>query len=535
MVGSSRTVRRRALMGALLAGTVVAACAPMETSEPADEGGQAADGDTDVEEEGAEQELDEDATLRYGATIDASRLDPHRASSSTDNVWLWPVYDRLVHISPDGEAVPGLAEEWEFSDDGTELTLQLREGVTFHDGEPFDGDAVAANIERGQTVEGSAVAAQLGIVEQVEVVDEHEVVFHLAQPDASLPLVLSDRPGAMASPAAFEEDLDNQPVGAGMYEVVEHSPDHQVVFERYDDYWEPEAAAVARLEMTVMPDDATRLNALRGGQIDLASIEPRQIDEAEQQGLVVDVVQTLQLGTMQLNPENRPEFADPLVRRALHHAIDREGIAGGVFADEVTPTVQPFPPDYFATDPDVAHDLFPHDPERARELLEEAGYPDGFSFELYTVTIPSQLQVVEVLADQLGEVGLDVSIRQFEGIVMIDRFYGEQDGDAMFMTWGGRPDPSMTIDLLYTSESFANPSGLTSDEIENLHAEAVATVDEDERARLLRELSALVAEDSQSLVPVYNAVNVAAANEDVVGLEPWIFVREFRGLGMAAD
>lgn len=105
----------------------------------------------------------------------------------------------------------------------------------------------------------------------------------------------------------------------------------------------------------------------------------------------------------------------------------------------------------------------------------------------------------------------------------------------MFMTWGGRPDPSMTIDLLYTSDSFANPSGLTSEEIEELHSEALATIDEEERADLLRELSALVAEDSQSMVPVYNAVNVAAANEDVVGLEPWIFIREFRGLGMAAD
>ena len=163
----ARSSRQVVVMGAV--GTLLlAACAPID-----DDGDGAVDNDSDDEsaEPATAEEADEDAVLRYSSGAGVSNMDPHLASSSEANTWLWPVYDRLVHISPEGETEPGLAEDWEFNEEVDELTLYLREGVTFHDGERFDGEAVAANIERGQSEEGSAVAGLLGVIEEVEVVE----------------------------------------------------------------------------------------------------------------------------------------------------------------------------------------------------------------------------------------------------------------------------------------------------------------------------------------------------------------------------
>lgn len=173
--------------------------------------------------------------LRFGYDIALSRFDPHRSTLSQDGVTLFPTYDRLVHQDPDGNPVPGLATEWEFSDDGLALTFSLREGVTFHDGAVFDAAAVKANIERAQTVEGGSHIGDLAVITSIGVLDELEVRFLLDGAAPQLPLVLSDRAGAMVSPAAFDNgDLDVAPVGAGMYRVTEYVAGDRVVYERYE-------------------------------------------------------------------------------------------------------------------------------------------------------------------------------------------------------------------------------------------------------------------------------------------------------------
>src|SRR5690606_12811646 len=131
------------------------------------------------------------------------------------NIYLYPAYDRLTELTPDGEVIPMLAESWEFTDDDTVLRLDLRQDVVFHDGEPFNAEAVKANIERGQTLETSAVKPDLASIEEVVVVDDYTVELHLSSPGSSLPALLSDRAGMMISPGAFDNpDIDLMPVGA---------------------------------------------------------------------------------------------------------------------------------------------------------------------------------------------------------------------------------------------------------------------------------------------------------------------------------
>ena len=233
-------------------------------------------------------EYDLEGTFRYFYSVGPSRFDAHRATSSFDNTSLFLTYDRLVHNSPEASAVPGLATAWEFNPDGTALTFTLREGVTFHDGTPFDAEAVKANIERGQTVEGSAVASDLAVITSVEVVDPLTVTLNLGGDGAQLPLVLSDRPGMMISPAAFDKpDLDQSPVGAGMFTVSEYRANDRIIYNRYDGYWDPDAVRCATFDYSISGDPITRLNAIRSGQVDGTFVDPAQEADAESAGLVI--------------------------------------------------------------------------------------------------------------------------------------------------------------------------------------------------------------------------------------------------------
>jgi peptide/nickel transport system substrate-binding protein len=347
---------------------LLAGCAPLPTSDTA----AAPSGPADPT-----------AIFRYANTIGVSRFDPHRASSSTDNTLLFLTYDRLVHTDGEGRAVPGLATAWEALDGGRVLRLDLRPGVTFHDGTPFDAAAVKANIERAKTVTGSAVRAELASIASVDDTGPLQVRLNLSAPNAALPLILSDRAGSMVSPAAFDKpDLDQAPVGAGMYRVMSYAPGSRVEYRPAPGYWDPGAVRVAGIDMLIYTDAVTRLNAVRTGEVDATVLSPDQVPEAQSAGVTVTPGRTNNFYYLQPN-RARPQFADVRVRRALWHAIDRRALVDGLARGFGELDAQPAPSWSFAHDPTIGDDPYPYDPARAKQLLAEAGYPDGFGFEVF--------------------------------------------------------------------------------------------------------------------------------------------------------
>ncbi|GAA3731707.1 ABC transporter substrate-binding protein [Salinactinospora qingdaonensis] len=477
---------------------------------------------------GGENELDPNATFRFADTLPIDTLDPHTSPGAGNNVWLFPVYDRLIHLSPDAELVPGLATNWEFTDDGTTLALTLREGVTFSDDTPFDAEAVKANIERAQTVEGSAVKGELAVIESVEVVDDYQVEFNLANVNSSLPYVLTGRAGAMASPEAFDS-LAQEPVGSGMYTVASYQPGTSATYERNEDYWDPEAAQAATMEFTTVTDSLQRLNALKTGSIDATILSAKDVEAAKSADFTVASEPVLEFYHLQLNI-SRPYLDDVRVRKAINHAIDRESLVSGLLFGLGAPAVQPFPQDYFAYDEEIGTDHYAYDPERARELLAEAEVPEGQTIELINQNAPSYTQLSEAIKSQLAEVGLNAEITQTTNFA--NSFYVEGNGDAGAINWTGRPDPAQTAGLLYTEEGFANPAKETTSEVADLHQELVATIDDDEREQLARDLSAQITEDALDVVLYFPFQNVAYSDK-VQGLEPWLSGKlEFRGVGM---
>lgn len=454
-------------------------------------------------------------TLRYAYPIGPSRFDPHRSTVGQDIRIFTMVYDRLVHYDSSGTLVPGLAESWEFSDDGLQLTLVLQDGVTFHDGAAFDAEAVKANIERGQTEEGSAVVADLASITAVEVVDPTTVALTLSAPNSALPGILSSRAGVMVSPAAFGEGLDLAPVGAGPYRVSEYRPDDVIIFERFEDYWDPTYGGPDRVEWRIMADETTRYNALQAGEVDAALITGAQQDQADNGGFTVDARPTLSYQTIYLH-RGRSEFGDIRVRQAMSHAIDREAFVQSVLSGAGEPTVQDFPDGYYAYNPDYPGDYYEYDPEKARELLAEAGLADGFSFEMMVPNLSTYTLGAQVTQQMLADVGITVTLRTIEAAQAGDLMFAQDDSDSMIAQFGGRSDPQITMDLQYTPEGFLNAGDNTTEEYMALSEAAKAAREPADREAALQAMAGEVANNAFT-IPIAHDFNINAYTDQVQG------------------
>ena len=223
-----------------------------------------------------DEDLDLEATIRITTAAPGVSLDPHRERQSGDRDYTNLLYDRLTIIDTDQSVAPMLAESWEFSEDGTTLTLTLRADATFQDGTPVDAAAVKANLERAQTLADGTVASFLSNVSAIEAVDDTTVALTITEGGADLPAILATNVGMIVNPKAFTDgrDLDPGPRRCRFrsYQVVEFVPNERAVFERVDGHWDPDAGKVKRIEMGFIPRGSSRVDGLRAGQLDLIQV-----------------------------------------------------------------------------------------------------------------------------------------------------------------------------------------------------------------------------------------------------------------------
>jgi peptide/nickel transport system substrate-binding protein len=373
-------------------------------------------------------DADTDAVLRFGFANAADGLDPQLNSQDYGEGWFGQAYERLLDVSIDGELSPSLATEWEAEDDGASILLTLRDDVTFSDGAPFDAEAVKANIERGQTVEGSTVASELESVTGVEVVDEHQVRLSLAEPDATFLTRLAGRAGTMISPKAMEDgtDLSVEPVGTGAFVLEDYQPDVSASYTRRDDYW-GEPAKVAGIEVTVFTDTTAGTNALVTDQIDMYEmLSTDQQGPVEAAGLPIVEIPSTRIEWIALNFGGK--FEDIKVREALSHAIDREAFVG--FAGRGEPDWQWVPSENALFDEDL-DELHPYDPEKAKELLAEAGFEDGFDFTITFSARPYTQSAAEVIQEMIKPAGFNMSLEATDGATTVDKCYVQHQCDAV--------------------------------------------------------------------------------------------------------
>jgi len=438
--------------------------------------------------------------LKIGAAALPASLDP-RKSAPYEALWVGLLYDPLVRRAPDGTFHPGLAESWTFSEDNRTLELTLREGVTFQDGAPFTAQAVKANLDAAKAGKTN-FTNYLSDVESVEVVDDRHVRLTLAEAAAPILGVLAGEAGMIISPQALSrDDLSTNPAGTGPY-TLDSFVGSDLEFTKWDGYWDADSVVPSGIDVTVFIDGPARVRALWSGQTDVAIIQPNQVEEVRAAGLEVTGTDTADFWGVIVNT-SLPQFAEPKVRQAMMLALDRPAIAQNVFGEGCVPSAQPFRPDDWAYNPAI--DRSPagaYDPQRARQLLAEAGYPDGFSFELQTGTMQTWTQIAEVLQAQWGEIGLDVHVRPMENVQFTTARRNGEFQSTVSTYHSARPDQSDFIKTFYLPGGLFNPGDYELPGVRELLAESSASPDPEVRKGPMHELMAEITNDGPPVIPI---------------------------------
>ena len=470
-------------------------------------------------------------TLRAALRAEVSTYDPHKGASGTDHMYLYPVFDTLVRFDDKLNPRPGLAESWETPDPKT-LVLKLRKGVKFHDGTPFNAEAVRFNIARMQNKETSSMSSELTSVDKVEVVDEQTVRLRLKAPDASLVLAFTDRAGMMISPTAAQKAGDQfgrQPVGAGEFKMAKWQPGSEVRLEKFADYYEPGRPLLDAIVFKIMPDADTRVNALRSGQVDFIMEVPAQ-DFAGLKGernVRTYEGPTLAYWRIFMNFA-KPPLDKKAAREAINLALERPALLKTIIFGLGEIASQPFPSTYWAFNSAVKP--WPHDPAKAKAKLAEAGVPNGFSMDMVLEPTPEHVRRGELIQAQLGAVGIKVDLKPMDLAKGVQAFFRSKEMMAANYRWTGRPDPDQSVRGMFHSTGFYNPGGLKVPRVEELMDQAKATYKIDERRKIYQQIDEVVQQEAID-TPLYFAYSLEAMSPTVQGYVPNLLGKPmFRGV-----
>src|SRR5690348_2639444 len=391
-------------------------------------------------------------TLRIGLAEDPDVLDPTLARTFVGRIVFSALCDKLFDIDEKLNIVPQLATGYQWSPDNKALTIKLRDGVVFHDGEKMDAAAVKFSLERHKTMPGSNRRGELAPLSSVDVVDPLTVRLNLSAPFSPLLAQLADRAGMMVSPKAAQAEGDKfgaKPVCSGPFRFVERVAQDRIVLERYPNYWNKGEIHFDRIVYLPIVDSTVRLANLRSGQLDFierlaASDVPQlksdsrfkiaKITEIGYQGITINV------GKSDLAQKN-PLGKDARVREAFELALDRDGIVQVAMdgeADVGNQWVAPSNPYYAKNVPVPKRNV-----ERAKALLKEAGVPNP-SFTLMTPTTSDAQRVAQVVQAMAREAGFDVKIQSTEFATSLDQA-DKGEFDAYVLAWSGRADPDGNI------------------------------------------------------------------------------------------
>jgi peptide/nickel transport system substrate-binding protein len=420
--------------------------------------------------------------------LEPPNLDPTAgAAEAIDSVVYLNVFEGLTRFTSDGSVVPNLAEGWEVSEDGLTYTFKLHNGVTFHDGSTFDAEDVKFSLDRARADDSTnAQKALFAQIAEVTVIDPLTVQVTLSQPNGALPFNLAWGDAVIVAPETADANATN-PVGTGPFRFGQWVQGDRVELVRSDSYW-GEAPALAQATFRFISDPSAAFAAVLAGDVDVFTGYPAPENLAQFQAdpnFQVLVGSTEGETILAMN-NAKPPFDDIRVREAVAHAIDRQAIIDGAMFGYGTPIGTHFAPHNPAYADLTAQSA--HDPDRARELLAEAGFPDGFTTTLKLPPPAYARRGGEILASQLREVGIEAEISNVEWAQWIEDVFTNKNYDLTIVS---HTEP-MDIGI------YANPDyyfAYNSPELQGIIADLTATTDDAERTRLMQAAQQRIADD----------------------------------------
>lgn len=465
--------------------------------------------------------LARDVVVAIGSDI--TTLDPHMTTDTESASIRLHIYEGLVHTGVSGVPQPQLATSWEVSDDGLVYTFELRQGVRFHDGTPFNAEAVKINFDRLTAPDRSTSAQDyMTMLASTEVLGEYRVALHLDQPFGPFLNHLGVHAGNILSPSAIAvagaDDVGDLPIGTGPFKFVSRVRGESIVLERFDDYWGGDRTSIDRLVYRVVPEASSRIAMLEAGEADIIlRVTPEERDRlAQDPGISVTTVQTARTMYLALNTRSGP-FADVDVRRAANYAVDKQAIIDYILGGGTVVVDNPIAPGIFGYNPGTS---YAYDPDKARELLVQAGQPaPAVTIWAPAARFPQGVEVVQFVQQQLQEVGFVVDLEVWGDYpAYLDTFNSQMtDQDAVLMGWAASSlDAEVALRQTFHGERagmFINTGGYANPEVDRLIDEARAESDQQTRLRLYGEASETIMTDAPWLFLYYGTVSYAQRSD----------------------
>lgn len=472
--------------------------------------------------------------LVFGRSGDSVSLDPARETDGESFYATTQIFDTLVEFKRGTtETIPALATSWDVSADGLTYTFNLREGVKFHDGTDFNADAVVFSFMR-QMDENNAYYEygpweywgymdMANIVESITAVDDYTVVFQLQKVEAPFIANLGMDFASIVSPTAVMADpegFSSNPVGTGAFKLVNWTKDSDIVLERNEDYWEP--VYLDRVILKVIPDATARWLALQKGEVDLIDFPAADDLPAMEADADVVLLQQpgLNVGYLAFNTEKDP-YTDKRVRQGMNYAIDRDEIIEAVYGSAGQAAKNPLPPTMWSYNDDI--EAYPYDPEMAKQLFAEAGYPDGFKTEIWAMPVarpynPDARKIGEIMQAQLAKVGVEVEIVSYDWGTYLDKTANGEHQACMLGWTGDNGDPDNFLFALLSIAAAEKPAGnramWRNTDFNDLITEAKETADVAKRTALYEEAQVVFHEEAP-WAPIAHSVVTVPTNKKV--------------------
>jgi peptide/nickel transport system substrate-binding protein len=490
--------------------------------------------------------------LIFGMSGDADKLDPADVTDGESISRMDNIFESLVEYTSGGTDIqPALATSWNVSTDGLNITLNLRQNVKFHDGTDFNADAVVFSFERQYNTshpyhdygEWAYWGYMFSDIESVEKVNDYQVIIHLKTPNAAMMTSLAMFTVAIVSPTNAEkwgEDAFKNPIGTGPFEFVEWVKDDHITLKKNDNYWR-DPPKLDKLIFRVIEDPSSRLLAVQAGEIHgMEYPDPASFDIIKDDKDLNLLTQAgMNVGYLAMNTgygyyddnengvqdddepwEKTPGYFEPLtnvsVRKAINHAINKSSIVENLYKGTAIVAKNGMPPFMLGYNDDVED--FEYDPDKAIELLEEAGYPTGFNTTLWVMPVSRPYmfdppKIAEAIQSYLAAVGINVELYQIDWSTYLEETENGEHPMCLLGWTGDNGDPDNFMNVLYGPNSASigtagNVAFYNRSEVQEKFTEALQIYETDERAKLYKEAQVLIHEDAPFVYLAHSTQNI---------------------------
>ncbi|RLL43980.1 DNA-binding protein [Oceanobacillus piezotolerans] len=497
----------------------ISACSGGSESESGENGTSSESGDGTVATSGGSSNGAQEITVRIND--DPDFLDPHHATASISFQMILNMFEGLFIPQTDGSLTEGLAESYEVSEDGLTYTFNIRQGVRFHNGEELTMDDVVYTFERLMGLNGGEkLSNNFDNVESIEAADDTTFVMTLKEPNSNFLYSLTALQSAIV-PKSNDGKHNESPIGTGPFAFVNYAPGVNLELKKHEEYWEDGLPYLDKVTFAFQSDDQAAVMNLLADEVDLTGVPGHRVPEVEGTYNVTHQNNNSSL-IITFNEEKEP-FNDVKVRQAISYAINKQDVIDSVFFGYATPTgsnMSPAMGDYYL---DGLQDVYKRDVEKAKELLTEAGYPDGFKTKI-TVSSHNDIysSIAQIAVENLKEIGIDVEIEVVEWGIWLERVYFGRDYEMTAIDLTGRPSAYEVLNDYVSTNDAENFFLFKNEEFDQVMADVLRETDREKQIEYYHRAQEILNEQAAA-VYIADYQILWGSKQNITGLKSYPF------------